>query len=88
VWATLSRNDIIHQAVRPKDVTAALIGTPTDALWYGTDPVAPAFGANVFTSDPGRSADPIAAHTTYFDDGNPALVNIARIAVSDSADVS
>ncbi len=88
VWATAARNDLVPRVVTPGTLIAEVFGQQSDQSWFGTNPTSAAYGANVFTSDPGRLTHPIATHTGYFDAGTPSLTNIARIAVGDTADVS
>jgi len=87
VWATAARNDLVPRLTTPRTILSELLGDASDRSWFGTNPTAPAFGANVFTSNPGRLTSPIETHTAYFDVRTPSLTNIARIAVGDSADV-
>jgi uncharacterized protein YukE len=71
VWATAARHDPIR-----------LFGS-----WFGRSPIDPAYGARVFTSDPGALTRPGAAHAAYFDTDTASLANIAMIAIGDDADV-
>jgi hypothetical protein len=77
VWATAARHDLVPR-----------LGPAPDHGWFGPNPTSPGFGARVFTSAPGSIAHPVRTHTSYFDPGNPALTNIARIATGDPTDVS
>ncbi|WP_245870656.1 alpha/beta hydrolase [Asanoa hainanensis] len=47
---------------------------PNEDLWFGRNPSHPAFGAQVFTGDPG-------GHSGYWRTNNDALTDIARIAL-------
>lgn len=91
VWSTTAWNDPIqHAAPSFTQVLSGLAGavaqpvlaglaalTPDDDLWYGHNPSRPGFGGRVFGSDPDASWR--AAHAAYWDPGNVALDNIARI---------
>ncbi|MEU8237909.1 alpha/beta hydrolase [Actinoplanes missouriensis] len=87
-WSTTSRSDVIqYAAVSPdslvRDVALAgrvpligpaiAFGLPEDDLWFGRNPSDPAFGAQVFPSQPD------AGHLGYWDPGRPALDALARI---------
>ena len=95
VWASTARHDVINAAADPRDLLRPdlnpllrpLIGEHTDRLWFGPSPAGHAFGAHVFTSAPGSGLDPVHAHLGYFDPGNPALADMADIAVGDYAAV-
>src|SRR5204862_5152059 len=95
VWASTARHDVINAATDPRDLfrpdlnplLRPLFGEHTDRLWYGPSPTSHSFGAHVFTSAPGTGLNPIAAHLGYFDRGNPALTDMADIAVSRYAEV-
>jgi len=65
VWATQARNDLIGWA-------------PVTGV-HGTDPVTPDFGGRVFTSADGDPDSWTAAHSQYWDPGNPARDSIAHI---------
>ena len=84
VWASTATNDAINSAINPLDV---LLGRHPTRLWYGPSPASASFGAHTFASAPGSPLNPVAAHTAYFDVGNPALTNLADIAVADYLDV-
>jgi len=89
VWATAAANDVIRFAVNPAGRALGLLGAGRpDAMWFGTAPTSPAFGAHVFTSDPGSFFHPARAHEAYFDPGSTSLANIARIVTGDGADVT
>lgn len=70
VYSMTARNDIISLA--------------TDAT-LGADPYGPAYGATRLWTDPGPSWDPtgiigdVAAHSSYWDVGNPGLDNLGAI---------
>jgi hypothetical protein len=95
VWASTARHDVINAAASPRSLLRPdlnpllrpLLGEHTDQLWFGPSPAGHSFGAHVFTSAPGSPWDPIHAHLAYFDDGNPALADMADIAVGSYADV-
>jgi hypothetical protein len=95
VWASTARHDVINAAADPRDLLRPdlnpllrpLVGEHTDRLWFGPSPTGHAFGAHVFTSAPGSGLDPVHAHLGYFDGGNPALADMADIAVGDYAEV-
>ncbi|GAA4910187.1 alpha/beta hydrolase family protein [Stackebrandtia albiflava] len=73
VYATTAPNDLIH--VVP------------DASWaHDTAPVMESFGAQVFESPPHEDGR-IAAHSGYWDDGNPARDAFAMIVTGDGDDV-
>jgi hypothetical protein len=95
VWASTARHDVINAAADPRVVRPdlppslrPLFGRHTDQLWFGPSPSSPGFGAHVFTSAPGSPLNPIGAHVGYYDEGNPALSNLADIAVGDFAAIS
>jgi hypothetical protein len=95
VWASTARHDVINAAADPLAVRPdlppslrPLFGRHTDQLWFGPSPSSPGFGAHVFTSAPGSPVNPIGAHVGYYDEGNPALSNLADIAVGDFAAIS
>jgi len=89
VWASTAKHDVINAAAAPREalrpdllpLLRPLIGEHTDQLWFGPSPAGHAFGAHVFTSAPGSPLNPIHAHVAYFDDGNPALTDMADVAV-------
>lgn len=87
VWSSTAHNDVIqYVAPSPRGAYAQLVlsaavpawgplltfGLPDRELWFGRNPSDPAFGAHVF----GGAAH---GHTGYWDRGNPALDNLARI---------
>jgi hypothetical protein len=90
VWASTARHDIINAAADPRylrpDLPGPLrpiFGEHTDHLWFGPSPASPDFGAHVFQSAPGHATDPVGAHVGYYDEGNPALADLADIVVGD-----
>jgi hypothetical protein len=96
VWASTAAHDVINAAVNPVkqalrlDVNPLLrpvFGEHSDALWFGTSPATASFGSHLFTSSPGSPVNPFAAHTSYFDVGNPALSSMAAIATGHYGDV-
>ncbi len=87
VWATAANHDLIPRLSTPSALVGDLLGRPSDQSWFGTDPTAPSFGAQVFASNPGQLTKPLEAHTSYFDIGTPSLTSIARIAVGDTPDL-
>lgn len=67
VYAITARNDPIQRAVN---------------LTLGTDPVGPSFGATRLAASPGPSSRwgfSEAAHSSYWDPGNPALANMGAV---------
>lgn len=70
MYSMTARNDIISLAT---DMT------------LGVDPFTTDFGATRLWTDPGRSWDPtgwigdVAAHSSYWDPGNPGLANMGAI---------
>lgn len=89
VWATVARADAIRAALDPKAlVPDALRGRPFSTRWFGPSPTSSRFGAHVFSSDPGSWRHPIDTHQQYFEPGATSLINIARIATGDGADVT
>ena len=93
VWSTTARQDPVQhvvpslaQAGRDLALSVSMPGyasvalaTPDRDLWHGPNPSLAGFGARVFASDP-RPA-PTTAHMAYWEHGNVALDNIARIAL-------
>jgi hypothetical protein len=75
VWAARGSDDWVAEVPH---IRADLLGT---TVGFGTDPVSPAFGARVFAAGTG-------GHSDYFTPGSPALVNLARIALGDTAEVT
>lgn len=83
VWASTARWDIIHGTALADRVPEWLDRDVTEDRWHGRDPGDPGFGARTFTSAPGHWYDPVAAHNSYFEAGNPALAAIGAIARGD-----
>jgi len=88
VWSSTSHSDVIqYLPVAPKSLASDVALTalspfagglfafarPEDDLWFGTNPSDPAFGANVFASQPDGG------HLGYWDRGQPALDAITEI---------
>ncbi len=96
VWASTAAHDVINAAANPLELARPdlnpllrpLFGEHTGQEWFGPSPADPAFGGQVFTSDPGDGLHPAATHESYFDPGGRALTAIADIAVGDYADVT
>lgn len=96
VWSTTAWNDPIQhvapsfaQALSGAALTVArpaLAGVaalaPDEDLWHGHNPSRTGFGGQVFSSD--ADARFRAAHAAYWDAGNVALDNIARITLGGS----
>ncbi|GIJ58714.1 alpha/beta hydrolase [Virgisporangium aurantiacum] len=80
VWASTARWDIIHGTALADRIPEWLDRDVTEDRWHGRDPGDPGFGARTFTSAPGHWSDPVAAHNSYFEEGNPALAAIGAIA--------
>jgi Alpha/beta hydrolase len=95
VWASTAKHDVINAAASPHSLLRPdlfpllrpLVGEHTDQLWFGPSPAGHTFGGHVFSSAPGSPFDPVHAHVAYFDSGNPALADMADIAVGDYAEV-
>ncbi|MFC7544954.1 alpha/beta hydrolase [Plantactinospora sp. GCM10030261] len=86
VWASTAGNDVIQHFARPPvDLLAGVAapahrlatpyGLPADDLWFGRNPADAGFGGGTFRSGPH-------GHVGYWDDGNPALDAMARIALT------
>jgi hypothetical protein len=75
VWAARGSDDWI---VDVPHVKADLFGT---TVGFGTDPVSPAFGAQVFTAGSG-------GHSDYFRPGSVSLTNLARIVLGETKEVT
>src|SRR5262249_33095570 len=91
VWASTARHDVINVAADRPGVSSLLrplLGVVSDRLWFGPGPTTPDFGAHVFTSAPGHATDPVGAHQGYYDEGNPALSNMADITIGNFAAVT
>jgi hypothetical protein len=89
VWSSTARWDPIMLTGVARDALGSplhriLDPDPVDDLWFGTNPTSPRFGAHRFGGAPG---DPLTAHSAYFTPGNPALDNMARIAIGDYREV-
>ncbi|MGW2642596.1 alpha/beta hydrolase [Streptomyces sp. NPDC001348] len=75
VWAARGSEDWVAEVPHVRaDLAVTTVG-------FGTDPVSPAFGARVF-----GAAD--AEHSGYFTPGSTALVNLARIVLGETSEVS
>ncbi|MCP3769566.1 alpha/beta hydrolase [Streptomyces sp. MAR25Y5] len=66
IWAARGADDWVANVPH---LSAGLFGT---TVGFGTDPVAPEFGARVFTAGDG-------GHGDYFAPGSPSLANLTRI---------
>ncbi|PWI11522.1 hypothetical protein DIZ27_05675 [Streptomyces sp. NWU339] len=66
IWAARGADDWVANVPH---LSADLFGT---TVGFGTDPVAPEFGARVFTAGDG-------GHSDYFAPGSPSLTNLTRI---------
>ncbi|MFC0056571.1 alpha/beta hydrolase [Streptomyces actinomycinicus] len=75
VWAARGSDDWVAHVPH---LRADLFGT---TVGFGTDPVAPAFGARVFDA-----AD--AGHSGYFAPGSASLTNLSRIVLDDLSEVT
>ncbi|WP_306215275.1 putative Ig domain-containing protein [Actinoplanes sp. RD1] len=91
-WATTAKCDIIGQAAdvwRLESSAADFVYRGADvwkSLINGTNPVHPAFGAQVFRSDDGICSTlmgPTDTHSAYWDEGNQARKGFAQIAVGE-----
>jgi hypothetical protein len=84
VWAASADNDVVGLAapsVRQllwEQIWPRYMGDPMPDLWHGHNPADPGFGGNVFAA--ADRPNPIDAHLSYWDAGNPALENLGRIA--------
>lgn len=90
VWAASAGNDAVGLAAPSvkqllwEQIWPRYMGEPMPDMWHGHNPVDPAFGGNVFAA--ADRSNPIDAHLSYWDTGNPALDNVGRIAAGrDSA---
>jgi hypothetical protein len=79
VFASRAENDVIgvvtYATLGPGVVTYATLGP---------DPMARQFGGIPFEAAPGPASSPlglpsVAAHSSYWDEGKPALINMGRI---------
>jgi pimeloyl-ACP methyl ester carboxylesterase len=87
VWSSTARTDPIEwlrAGSGARDPFVLGRTGPADGQWFGADPSSARFGGHVFTADPGDPRHPAGVHSAYFDEGNAALDNIARIAVGDT----
>ncbi|MFF1624785.1 alpha/beta hydrolase [Streptomyces sp. NPDC058272] len=75
VWAARGADDWVAHVPHAQ---ADLFGT---TLGFGTDPVSPAFGAQVFAAGAG-------GHSDYFKPGSVSLDNLARIVLGDISEVT
>ncbi len=84
VWAASADNDAVGLAAPSikqlawEQILPRYMGDPMPDLWHGHNPIDPEFGGNVFAAD--NRANPIDAHLSYWDTGNPALDTVGRIA--------
>lgn len=84
VWAASADNDIVGLAapsvkqVLWEKIWPRYIGDPKPDLWHGHNPADPGFGGHVFAA--ADQTNPMSAHLSYWDTGNPALENLGRIA--------
>lgn len=75
VWAARGKDDWVAEVPHVRtDVFGVTVG-------FGTDPVAPVFGARVFAAGGG-------GHSDYFTPGSVSLANLARIVLADTAEVT
>ncbi|MCD7443526.1 alpha/beta hydrolase family protein [Streptomyces lincolnensis] len=75
VWAARGSDDWVGEVPH---VEADLFGT---TVGFGTDPVSPAFGADVFAAGDG-------GHSDYFTPGSVSLTNLARIVLGETSEVT
>ncbi|MFF5185392.1 alpha/beta hydrolase [Streptomyces sp. NPDC000345] len=75
VWAARGADDWVADVPH---VSAGLFGT---TVGFGTDPVAPSFGARVFAAGAG-------GHSDYFSPGSVSLANLARIVLGETTEVT
>jgi hypothetical protein len=74
VWAARGADDWIANVPHARvDLFGATVG-------FGTDPVSPAFGAQVFAAGDG-------GHSDYFTPGSVSLDNLARIVLGDTSEM-
>lgn len=64
VWATRATHDLVRWL---------------PDFWFGEDPTSDEFGGRAFDSHPGSVVSGLAAHSAYWDDGNPSRRGIAGI---------
>ncbi|MEU1186840.1 alpha/beta hydrolase [Streptomyces sp. NPDC005859] len=75
IWAARGADDWVADVPH---VSADLFGT---TVGFGTDPLSPSFGAHVFAAGSG-------GHSDYFRPGSASLVNIARIVLGETSEVT
>ncbi|MEV5866239.1 alpha/beta hydrolase [Streptomyces tendae] len=75
IWAGRGADDWVEHVPH---VSADLFGT---TVGFGTDPVSPDFGAQLFDAGDG-------GHSDYFDTGSLSLTNLARIALGETTEVT
>jgi hypothetical protein len=75
VWAARGADDWVAHVPH---VSADLFGT---TVGFGTDPVSPSFGADVFAAGAG-------GHSDYFAPGSASLANVARIVLGRTPEVT
>ncbi|MEU9467718.1 alpha/beta hydrolase [Streptomyces avermitilis] len=75
VWASRGADDWVADVPHTR---ADLFGT---TVGFGTDPVSPSFGAQVFAAGDG-------GHSDYFRPGSVSLDNLARIVLGDTSEVT
>ena len=75
VWAARGADDWVGGVPH---VSADLFGT---TVGFGTDPVAPAFGARIFAAGD-------VGHSDYFTPGTASLANLARIVLGETSEVT
>jgi hypothetical protein len=84
VWAASADNDIVGLAAPSvkqlliEQVWPRYMGDPMPDLWHGHNPADAGFGGHVVEA--ADRANPITAHLSYWDAGNPALTNVGLIA--------
>ncbi|MFJ7230166.1 alpha/beta hydrolase [Streptomyces tendae] len=75
IWAGRGADDWVEHVPH---VSADLFGT---TVGFGTDPVSPDFGAQLFDAGDG-------GHSDYFDTGSLSLTNLTRIALGETTEVT
>jgi hypothetical protein len=84
VWAASADNDIVGLAAPSlrqllmEPYNSRYFGSPMADLWHGHNPAEAGFGGHVFAA--ADRDNPITAHLSYWDSGNPALAAVGRIA--------
>lgn len=92
VWAASADNDAVGLAAPSikqllwEQIWPRYMGDPMPDLWHGHNPADPGFGGNVFAA--ADRPNPIDAHLSYWDTGNPALENLGRIAAGEEGAVT